>query len=128
MERKKILIVEDNDFVRMQIAAFLSEEEYDIKESTNGEDALKVMDEMSIDLALVDLRMEPMGGFDFVKRIRNDGDLTPIMVITGDDNSDILSQVSKLDIFAVLKKPVAKERLIKSVSRILSIENVILDC
>lgn len=121
MPKKTVLVVEDNDFVRMQICKFLNDEGYDTVESTDGQEALEIISG-GADMAIVDVRMEPMSGFDFVRTLRSNDDDTPVIVITGDENSDILSEASKLDILAVLKKPVEKERLIKSVSRVLRIE------
>jgi len=124
---KTILVVEDNDFVRMQICKFLDDDGFDTVESTDGQEALSLISE-GIDMAIVDVRMEPMNGFDFVRTLRSDGNNTPVIVVTGDDNTDILSEASKLDIMAVLKKPVQKERLIKSVCRVLQVERSLSEC
>lgn len=121
MSKKTVLVVEDNDFVRMQICKFLNDEGYRTIESTDGQEALEIISD-GADMAIVDVRMEPMSGFDFVRTLRSNDDDTPVIVITGDENTDILSEASKLDILAVLKKPVEKDRLIKSVSRVLHME------
>lgn len=121
MSKKTVLVVEDNDFVRMQICKFLNDEGYHTVESTDGQEALEIISD-GADMAIVDVRMEPMSGFDFVRTLRSNDDDTPVIVITGDENTDILSEASKLDILAVLKKPVEKDRLIKSVSRVLHME------
>ncbi len=119
-DKNKILIVEDNDFVRMQLCKFVEEEGYDVVEATNGEDALVAI--KGVALAIVDVRMEPLGGFDFVRTIRSNEDKTPVIIVTGGDSHDLLSEASRLGISAVLRKPVQKERLIKIVSRTLEIE------
>ena len=64
-----ILLVEDNDFVRMQIHKFLADEGFNIIEASDGLTALGSM-KGSISLAIVDIRMEPIDGFEFVKSIR----------------------------------------------------------
>ncbi|MDH5722463.1 MAG: response regulator [Alphaproteobacteria bacterium] len=120
-ERKRILVVEDNDFVRMQITKFLQDEGYETVESTDGSEALKQISN-NIDFAIVDVRMEPVNGFEFLRIIRGDGIKTPVILVTGDDNPDILSESAKLGVAAVLKKPVQKDRLIKTVSRTLGVE------
>ncbi len=122
---KTILVVEDNDFVRMQVCQFLSDDGYDTVESTDGQHALGIVEsrENNIDLAIVDVRMEPLNGFEFIRRIRGDDINTPVILVTGDDNPDLLSESSRLGVGAVLKKPVQKDRLIKIVSRTLHVEN-----
>ncbi len=117
-DQHKILVVEDNDFVRMQIVKFLQEEEYEVIESTDGQDAL---DKMSpeIAMAIVDVRMEPIDGFEFVRSLRGADIETPVILVTGDQNPDLLAEAGKWNIAAVLMKPVQRDRLVKTVSRTL---------
>ncbi len=123
LEKHKILVVEDNDFVRMQICKFLNDGGYDTLESTDGGQALDVVSsENGLDLAIVDVRMEPINGFEFIRAIRGDDIIMPVILVTGDDNPDLLGEASKLGVGAILKKPVQKDRLIKMISRTLHIE------
>ncbi len=117
MENKnKILVVEDNDFVRMQIVRYLNEESYETIEGTNGEEALKAIN-TEVVLAIVDVRMEPVGGFEFIKSIRGSDVDIPIILVTGDDNPDLLNEAARWGVSAVLMKPVQRDRLVKMVSR-----------
>lgn len=119
---KTVLVVEDNDFVRMQIASYLKEADYAILEAREGESALDTMQaNPGIDLAIVDVRMEPVGGFEFVKDIRSREIQTPVILVTGDQTSDILEQAGKLGVSAVLMKPIEKKRLIGTVDRTLKV-------
>lgn len=123
-DQARILVVEDNDFVRMQIVKFLADDEdssYEIVEASDGQAALDMIQD-NIDIAIVDIRMEPIDGFDFIKHIRGDGIDTPVVLVTGDNNPDLLSEAGKWDVAAVLMKPVQKDRLIKTVSRTLMIK------
>lgn len=115
-EKGRILVVEDNDFVRMQIVRFLADDGYDVVETADGAQALQHMEE-KVDLALVDVRMEPMGGFEFIRSIRSHDKNTPVILVTGDQNPDLLSEAGKWGVGAVLMKPVQKDRLLMTVSR-----------
>lgn len=117
-ENNQIMVVEDNDFVRMQIVKFLNDDNYETIESTDGRSALDDFNE-DIALAIVDLRMEPLDGFEFIRALRAQDLETPVILVTGDQNPDILSQASRLGVAAVLMKPVEKGRLIKTVARTL---------
>jgi len=114
----KILVVEDNDFVRMQVIQFLTPENYDIVESSDGGDALKKIDS-SFDVAIVDVRMEPIDGFEFVRALRGQDLKTAVILVTGDQNPDLLSEAGKWGVVAVLMKPVQRDRLIQTVQRAL---------
>ncbi len=122
MSQKNILVIEDNDFVRMQLCRFLIDEGFEALEAIDGEQALYILSGNSIDMIVADVRMEPVNGFELISVLRGQGNKTPVLVVTGDENADILSEASRLGVAAVLKKPVQKERLIKSVSRILNVE------
>lgn len=115
-QAEKILVVEDNDFVRMQIVKFLNDEGYETVEGTDGEEALQAMNK-DISLAIVDVRMEPIGGFEFIKSIRGSDIDTPVILVTGDDNPDLLNDAQRLNVAAVLMKPVQRDRLLKMVAR-----------
>lgn len=117
-----ILIIEDNDFVRMQIVKFLQGADYAVLEATSVEEALKIIDKEkeSINCMLVDVRMEPVDGFHFLNKMQVEGTAIPTILVTGDQNSDILSKASDYGVASVLMKPVNKDRLIKMVERAIS--------
>jgi FixJ family two-component response regulator len=64
-----------------------------------------------------------VGGFEFVRKIRGDENSMPVILVTGDDDPNLLSEATKHGVGAVLRKPVQKERLIKTVFRTLAVEN-----
>lgn len=118
METKgNILVVEDNDFVRMQIVRYLNETGVEVVEASDGTEAMDVMNQQSIDLAIVDVRMEPVDGFGFIRAIRGKDIDTPVILVTGDSNPDLLEQARTWNVAAVLMKPVQKERLLKTVQK-----------
>lgn len=115
-----VLVAEDNDFVRMQIVKYLQDAGHEVLEATDGNAALEVVKEKKIDLAIVDVRMEPVDGFDFVRAIRGMEMKTPVILITGDSAPDILEKSGDWGVSAVLIKPLQKERLVKAVERSLA--------
>ncbi|HEU4839002.1 MAG TPA: response regulator [Micavibrio sp.] len=121
-DRNKILVVEDNDFVRMQIVRYLGETGAEIIEASQGDHAFDFMKQQHIKrdpvaLAIVDVRMEPVDGFEFIKSIRGLDMDTPVILVTGDNNPDLLEQAGIWGVSAVMIKPVQKDRLVKTVTR-----------
>lgn len=112
-----ILIAEDNAFVRMQIAKFLKDEGYHVVEVTDGDAALDKLEQDDFDLAVIDVRMEPMDGFEFIRTIRGLDVTIPVVLVTGDSTPDLLEQANKWGVAAVLIKPVQKDRLVKTVEK-----------
>lgn len=113
-----VLVVEDNDFVRMQIVAFLKGAGYATLEATDGDKALDLMSK-EISLAVVDVRMEPMGGFEFIGITQEEGYNIPVVLVTGDQDNSLLEKANKLGVATVLMKPVEKDRLISMVGRLI---------
>lgn len=116
---QKILVVEDNDFVRMQIIKYLQDSGYETIEASEGNAAMEIMSAKGVALSIVDVRMEPVGGFEFVSALRAKGIKIPVILVTGDQNLDILEKARILGIDTVLLKPVQKDRLISMVGRAL---------
>lgn len=115
----QILVAEDNDFVRMQMVRFLQDAGYGVLEARDGQSALDIVwkDPSAIAIAVIDIRMEPMDGFEFIKALHSKNVETPVILVTGDNNPDLLSEASRWRVSAVLMKPVQKDRLLKMVSR-----------
>ncbi len=116
MSQGKILIVEDNNFVRMQIVQYLKSADYECIEASTAHQGLEQIND-TINVAIVDVRMEPLDGFEFIQAVRARGLDTPVILVTGDQNPDVLEKSSKWNVMTVLMKPVQKDRLISMVSR-----------
>jgi len=116
---EKILIVEDNDFVRMQIVSYLQDAGYEVVEAINGAVGLTMVT-ADLSLIIVDVRMAPIDGFEFIKAVRGRNTTLPLILVTGDQNPDLLNEASKWSVSAVLMKPVQRERLISMAERAIS--------
>lgn len=113
-----ILVVEDNDFVRMQLTSFLTSAGHTVEDTHDGQEGLeKIRD--NIDLAVVDVRMEPMGGFEFIRSLQSLSIDVPVILVTGDQDPELLSDSAKHGVAALLMKPVQKERLLMTIERTL---------
>lgn len=114
-----ILIAEDNEVSRDLMAGILKTQGYQIHGVADGTAAIEIIRNQHIDVALVDINMAPVGGFEFVKFLVSKGVDLPVVVITGDGSTDILTEASALGVDKVLQKPVEPKRLIQTVERIL---------
>ena len=69
MEKKKILVVEDEYSINDAITFALRKEGYDVRSSFNGREALEKFNEFKPDLVLLDLMLQDMNGLDICKEI-----------------------------------------------------------
>jgi len=78
---KRILIVEDDKFLRELISHKLIKEGYDIIEAADGEEGIKKATEEKPDLALLDLILPGIDGFEVLYRMKASPDTSSIPVI-----------------------------------------------
>ena len=77
----KILIIEDDKFLRELIAQKLVKEGYDVSEAIDGEEGVKKTKEVKPDLVLLDLILPEMDGFEVLSRIKEDPTVSSVPVI-----------------------------------------------
>lgn len=112
----RVLVVEDNDFVRMQIVRFLTDAGHQCMEASTADQGIEQMTEAT-EVVIVDVRMEPADGFEFIQALRARNFQQPVILVTGDQNPDILEKSSRFKVATILMKPVQKDRLLAMVSR-----------
>ena len=78
---KKILIIEDDKFLRELITQKLFKEGYEVSEAVDGEEGLKKLKEEKPDLVLLDLILPGIDGFEVLARTREESTLSSIPVI-----------------------------------------------
>ena len=78
---QKILIVEDDKFLRELITQKFIKEGYDVAEAIDGEDGVKKIKEESPDLILLDLILPGIDGFEVLTRMKADPSVASIPVI-----------------------------------------------
>jgi len=83
-QRRKILIIEDEDVLSSILEKKLEKEGYQVYLSRNGEDGLKKFDEIKPDLVLLDIIMPKLNGYEVLERLKiKYGDkLPPIIIIS----------------------------------------------
>lgn len=78
---KKILIIEDDKFLRELIARKLLDEGFEIVEAVDGEEGIKMIKESGPDLVLLDLILPSIDGFEVLAQVKEDTSITPVPII-----------------------------------------------
>ena len=78
---KKILIVEDDSFLRKLVVRKLTSEGYDVSEAFDGEQGIKKAQTENPDLILLDLILPGIDGFEVLARIKDNEDTSSMPVI-----------------------------------------------
>jgi len=82
---KKILIIEDNTGIQMSLMDQLESEGYRVFTSGNGSEGLKLVQDKNPDLIILDIMLPGMDGYEVCKRIRSEGNTTPVIMLTVKD-------------------------------------------
>ena len=103
--QKTILIVDDEP-INITITKSIMKDEpmYKIISASSGEEALKLLDEVSVDLILLDVQMPDMNGFEAFSRIREKHDI-PIAFMTGDKDINTIKKATELGVEDYINKP-----------------------
>lgn len=106
IEKRKILLVEDNELNQVYILAILNNLGYDVDISDNGEKALDHFLINTYDLILTDINVPLISGIQLTEIIRNKYfNNIPIIAITGHIDQDIISKCLSIGMNGYLTKP-----------------------
>jgi two-component system, OmpR family, response regulator len=77
---KKILVVDDDEYIRYLVKGLLMKEGFMVQTASNGADALNLLQKEIFDLAIVDIMMPIMDGYQLTKLIRMSHDIPTILL------------------------------------------------
>ena len=94
----KILLVEDEQIMLNLLQRKLTEEGYEVSIAKDGEEGLKVMEEIKLDIVLLDIVMPKKGGFEVMEEMQKDPNLKriPVIIISNSGQPVELSRAQKL--------------------------------
>ena len=83
-----ILVVDDEEAIADLVEVYLKSENYNVLKCYNGKDALKCVEKEDIDLAILDVMLPDIDGFDICQKIRENYHFPVIMLTARDENID----------------------------------------
>ena len=114
-----ILIADDSEISREYIANILIPAGYRVIQAIDGGSAFKVVQEHNVSLAIIDHYMAPYGGLEFARGLRLNDIHIPMVMVTNEETSDLLVEITRNGISSYLKKPAEPARLLETVKRAL---------
>ena len=120
----KILVVEDDRNAAKLTLIMLNNAGYQVELANNGEEALRVLDNVYIDLILLDVMMPEMNGYELTEIIRSNGLDVPILMVTAKQLAEDKYQgfIAGADDF--LTKPVDEMELLYRIKALLRRANI----
>jgi two-component system, OmpR family, response regulator len=83
----KIMVVDDDVHIQKLVSIHLSRKGYQVVKANDGEEALKILEGVNVDLAVVDVMMPGMDGFELTKILSEDYDI-PVILLTAKGQLD----------------------------------------
>jgi len=121
MEKKQVLVIDDEQIVLDSVSQILIDENYEVDVSLSGREGLDWAIERPYDIILTDIRMPDIGGMRVLRDIKRVKSSLPVVIITGYATTKSAVQAMKLGAAEYIEKPFEPEQLLEAVARALGI-------
>lgn len=117
---RRVLVVDDSPSIRRMIALTLKGAGYDVVEAGDGQDALERVGAGPFDAILTDQNMPRMDGLTFIQEFRKrpDGQVTPIVVLSTENEGGLKESAKAAGATGWMTKPFDQAKLLSVMSRV----------
>ncbi len=120
MNRLRIVLVDDDEWVRRLLRTTFSGEDYEILEAANGDDGLRLVEEQSPDLVILDWQMPGRHGSLVLDAVKARRPTLPVIVLTADQRPTQRELADSIGADAFLNKPFSPLELLSLIERLLA--------
>ncbi len=100
-----ILVVDDDDQLRISFCKLLKEEKYAVISAASGEAGIDIVRGTLLDLVILDMRLPGMNGMEAFKEIRKIDTKLPVIIVTAYGTTDIAIEATKMGAYDYVLKP-----------------------
>lgn len=120
MSRPKILVLDDEEIVRVSCKKCLTPEGYDVDVAANGVEGLAMTENNRYDVILTDLKMPDMDGMEFLAKVKERHPDTKVIMITGYSTVEHAVKAMRMGAYNYIEKPFTPDALIDAVKEALT--------
>ena len=99
LDKKKVLIVDDQNGIRVLLMEVFSSEGYDTFQASNGKWRLEIVRNESPDLVLLDMKIPGMDGLEILKHIKAINEEIKVIMMTAYGELDMIKEATDLGCF-----------------------------
>ncbi len=118
----RVLIVDDDNILRLAIRENLKDHGFSSIEASNGREAIKIFQGLKPSLVLLDLQMPELNGIDTLKELKKIDSEVPVIMVTAHADIPTAVEAIKLGAYDFISKPIDYDRLILTLKR--AFENI----
>ncbi|GAA3356662.1 MULTISPECIES: ANTAR domain-containing response regulator [Saccharopolyspora] len=112
---RRVLVAEDEALIRLDLVEMLKEEGYQVVgEAGDGQEAVRLAEELRPDLVILDIKMPKMDGIEAASNIAGER-IAPVVILTAFSQRDLVERARDAGAMAYLVKPFAKRDLVPAV-------------
>jgi len=116
MSKRKLLVVDDEEFIREMLEEVFSRDGYIVRSAESAEEALKVLEQDDIHVMFLDLTLPGMNGVELCVKLRKDRPKDIICALTGDTSIFKFANCREAGFDEYFQKPVKLKTLLKAAS------------
>ena len=124
MENYSILCVDNDRNIVNVLSVILKKSGYNVYSAFNGSDALKILEEEQVDIAIIDYKMPEMSGIDLLKKIKDLNYDVEVLILTGYGTIPNAVESIKLGAFDYILKPFYKNDILSRIDKILQFKKL----
>jgi len=118
----KILVVDDEQGIRITLKKFLKEAGYEVHIAENADAAIKLLRQIEFDVVLSDIILPRVTGVDLLKAIREAAPHVKVIMMTGEPTVETAAESLRSGAFDYLFKPISKDVVLKIVRNALNVK------
>ncbi len=118
----KILVVDDEESIRITLSAFLTKDKHDVQVAEDADKAIELLNQADFDVVVSDIILPRMNGVELLKAIRKISPHAQVIMMTGRPTIETASESLRAGAFDYLYKPIRKDAILKTVSNALKVK------
>ncbi len=115
MSKPRILVIDDEEIVRISCRKCLIPEGYEVDVAANGAEGFRLAKENHYDLILTDLKMPDVDGMEFLMSMKETQPEAKVIMITGYSTAEHAEEATRLGAYNYIEKPFTPDTLIAAV-------------
>ncbi|HTK83221.1 MAG TPA: response regulator [Bacteroidota bacterium] len=119
-EKSRVLVVDDEDALRMVLSSELSSSGYEVATASDGDEAITVIQNKKFDLVLLDIKMPKVDGFEVLKFVKKNYPVMKVIMLTGFADLKNAIESKKHGAEDFVSKPYDLVDLLTTIERVLS--------